>query len=107
MHREVLGVTFPNSERIVEAFVGEYASGKSEISINRALELKDQGRQVTLVDLDTVEPFYTLRILREQLTDMGLKVISFSRADSFGWERPGRCLILPLAGRFSMKATLF
>lgn len=92
MHREVLGVTFPNSNRIVEAFVGEYASGKSEISINRALELKHQGRQVTLVDLDTVEPFYTLRVLNDQLTDMGLKVISFSRADSFGLGETGAML---------------
>ena len=88
----MLGVTLPNSNRIVEAFVGEYASGKSEISINRALELKNQGRQVTLVDLDTVEPFYTLRILNEQLTDMGLKVISFSRADSFGLGETGAML---------------
>lgn len=88
----MLGVTYPNSNRIVEAFVGEYASGKSEISINRALELKDQGRQVTLVDLDTVEPFYTLRTLSQQLADMGLKVISFSRADSFGLGETGAML---------------
>ncbi len=49
------------SNKIVEAFIGEYASGKSENAINRAMKLQSQGREVTLVDLDTVEPFYTLR----------------------------------------------
>jgi len=81
-----------SSSRIVEAYVGEYASGKSEISINRALELKMLGRQVTLVDLDTVEPFYTLRIIRHQLEEMGLRVISFSREDSFGLGETGAML---------------
>ena len=59
--------------RIIEAYIGEYASGKSEMAINRALELKNQGRQVTLVDLDTVEPFYTLRILKKDLEAMGIE----------------------------------
>ncbi len=81
-----------NSKRIVEAFVGEYASGKSEIAINRALELKDQGHKVTLVDLDTVEPFYTLRILSKQLWDMGLNIISYSREDAFGLGETGAML---------------
>ncbi|MFA4884869.1 MAG: 4Fe-4S dicluster domain-containing protein [Desulfotomaculaceae bacterium] len=49
------------TDRIVEAYVGEYAAGKSESAINRALEVVRQGRKVTLVDLDLVEPFYTLR----------------------------------------------
>ena len=40
--------------RIVEIFTGAYASGKSEISINRALMLKSEDSPVTLVDLDTV-----------------------------------------------------
>jgi len=88
----VFSVASANSNRIVEAFVGEYASGKSEISINRALELKHQGRQVTLVDLDTVEPFYTLRTLNHQLKEMGIKVISFSREDSFGLGETGAML---------------
>ena len=42
-------MTGQNRERIVEAYIGEYASGKSEIAINRALELHSQGRQVSLV----------------------------------------------------------
>ncbi|MGE5390380.1 MAG: hypothetical protein ACM3PE_04880 [Deltaproteobacteria bacterium] len=80
------------SERVLEAYVGEYASGKSEISINRALELLGQGRTVTLVDLDTVEPFYTLRSLKPELVAKGLQVISFDREDAFGLGETGAML---------------
>lgn len=44
--------------RLVEAYVGEYASGKSENAVNRALDLLRMGRKVTLADLDLVEPCY-------------------------------------------------
>ena len=70
---EVFSFSLEQTDRIIEAYIGEYASGKSEMAINRALELKNQGRQVTLVDLDTVEPFYTLRILKKDLEEMGLE----------------------------------
>ena len=80
------------TERIVEAYVGEYASGKSEMAINRALELSSQGRRVTLVDLDTVEPFYTLRPLKEFLEGLGLNLISFSTEDAFGLGETGAML---------------
>ncbi len=88
----MLVFTFNRAARIVEAYIGEYASGKSEISINRALELKRQGRQVTLVDLDTVEPFYTLRPLKKLLEDKGLNVIGFSSEEAFGLGETGAML---------------
>ena len=78
--------------RIVEAYVGEYASGKSELSINRALELRKSGQKVNLVDLDTVEPFYTLRPIKERLEEEGLNVISFSKQGSFGLGETGAML---------------
>lgn len=86
--------SFPKNKmgRIIEAYIGEYASGKSEMAINRALELMKQDRQVTLVDLDTVEPFYTLRTLKKFLEGMGLNVISFAREDSFGLGETGAML---------------
>lgn len=84
--------TVNKQTRVVEAYIGEYASGKSEISINRALELSKQGRRVNLVDLDTVEPFYTLRPIKESLEKQGLNVISFSREESFGLGETGAML---------------
>lgn len=62
--------------RIVEIFTGAYASGKSEISINRALMLKSEDSPVTLVDLDTVEPAYTLRPLKKELELHGIQIIT-------------------------------
>jgi len=85
---------FANNQenRIVEAYIGEYASGKSEMAINRALELREQGRQVTLVDLDTVEPFYTLRVIKKVLEAKGINMISYDREDSFGLGETGAML---------------
>ena len=85
----MIRLTQKNCHRIVEAYIGEYASGKSEISINRAIELKESGHKVTLVDLDIVEPFYTLRPLITTLKKKGINVIAFSRDDSFGLGETG------------------
>lgn len=78
--------------RVVEAFVGEYASGKSENAINRSLELLSQNQKVTLVDLDTVEPFYTLRPLKKALQEMGLNVIAWSPEQTMGLGEAGSLL---------------
>jgi hypothetical protein len=96
MTQEVLVFTLEENARIVEAYIGEYASGKSEMAINRALELSNRGRRVTLVDLDTVEPFYTLRPIKNQLEKMNLNIISQSREDSFGLGETGS-MITPRA----------
>lgn len=84
--------TLQYSPRVVEAYVGEYASGKSELAINRALELRIQGHMVTLVDLDTVEPFYTLRPLKKMLEEKGLIIIGYSSEDAFGLGETGAML---------------
>lgn len=68
--------------RQVFVFSGAYASGKSETSINKALQLKKQSDFVTLVDFDTVEPAYCLRPLVPKLTQLGLNVIA--QTDYFG-----------------------
>lgn len=76
-------------DRIVEAYIGEYASGKSEVAINRALELHSQGREVKLVDLDLVEPFYTLRPIKSQLEERGLKVVALETRGNVGLGETG------------------
>lgn len=81
-------------DRIIEAYIGEYAGGKSEISINRALELKSQGRDVKLVDLDLVEPFYTLRPIKNQLEERGLEVIAMESKGLWGWVKQGLFYVL-------------
>lgn len=77
------------AERIVEAYTGEYAAGKSENALNRALELARQGRKVTLVDLDLVEPCYTLRPLQQELTARGVDVIAWKTEQMTGLGEAG------------------
>ena len=79
--------------RIMEAYVGEYASGKSEVAINRALSLLGGELSVTLVDLDLVEPFYTLRPLKRELEGMGLNVIAWETQDVLGFGETGSLLM--------------
>lgn len=73
--------------RRVEVYAGAYASGKSETSINRALQYVKEGKNITLVDLDTVEPAYTLRPLAKSLREHGINVIA--QEDYFGLGEAG------------------
>lgn len=75
--------------RIVEAFVGEYASGKTEVSINRALHLRRTAEHVTLLDLDTEEPVYTVRTVRPILERRGLDIVSLDAERVFGLGEAG------------------
>ncbi|MDF9407111.1 hypothetical protein L7E55_01850 [Pelotomaculum isophthalicicum JI] len=80
------------SRRIVEAYTGEYAGGKSENALNRALALARQGRMVTLVDLDIVEPVYTLRPIQEELKALGINVIAWKTKETVGLGEAGTTL---------------
>jgi hypothetical protein len=76
-------------EPIIEAYVGEYASGKSENAVNRAIDLCRRGLPVTLVDLDTVEPVYTIRPIKKELEAMGLTVVACETRDTVGLGEAG------------------
>jgi hypothetical protein len=89
------------TQRIVEAYTGEYAGGKSENALNRALELARQGRRVTLVDLDVVEPVYTLRPIQDELTALGVNVIAKKKRDTFGLGETGTTM--PPAARWALR----
>jgi len=80
------------NKRIVEAYTGEYAGGKSENALNRALGLARLGRRVTLVDLDVVEPVYTLRPIQEELTALGVNIVAKNKNDTFGLGETGTTL---------------
>lgn len=73
----------------VEAYIGEYASGKSENAVNRAITLHKQGLEVTLVDLDTVEPCYTLRPIKRELEAMGIHVVAWETSETEGLGEAG------------------
>jgi len=79
-------------EPIIEAYVGEYASGKSENAVNRAIYLKKQGLPVTIADLDTVEPCYTLRPIKKELEDLGIDVVAWETRDTTGLGEAGNVI---------------
>jgi len=79
-------------EPIIEAYVGEYASGKSENAVNRAIHLCRRGLPVTLVDLDTVEPVYTIRPIKKELEAMGLTVVAWETRDTVGLGEAGNVI---------------
>ena len=91
---------------IIEAFVGEYASGKSEVSINRALALHAQGQSVTIADLDLVEPVYTLRPLKQQLIKQGLHVIAWETHETVGLGEAGMILHPEMKGLLRRSGTI-
>ena len=73
--------------RTVEIYTGAYASGKSENAINRAINYINNNKEITLVDLDTVEPAYCMRPLEKTLKDMGINLIL--QSDYFGLGEAG------------------
>lgn len=80
------------ADRIVEAYVGEYASGKSEVAVNRALQLAQQNHKVNLVDFDIVEPCYTLRPIKKRLAEQGIDVIAWDTRDTVGLGETGNII---------------
>jgi len=57
--------------------IGAYGSGKSEYSINLAKQYKDSGSpNVTLVDLDVVNPYFRSRYVRDTFQAQGIQVIA-------------------------------
>lgn len=80
------------AEPIIEAYVGEYASGKSENAVNRAIRLRRKGLPITLVDLDTVEPCYTLRPIKKELEEMGIDVVAWETRDTIGLGEAGNVI---------------
>ena len=54
---------------------GNYGSGKTEVSVNLAVEKKTSGVDVRLADLDLVNPYFRSREARHQLRDLGIEVI--------------------------------
>ncbi len=55
--------------------VGNYGSGKTEVSINLAVTERRAGKAVQVADLDLVNPYFRTREARKQLRMLGIGVI--------------------------------
>ena len=59
----------------VVVIVGNYGSGKTEVSINLAVNRKRAGIDVLIADLDLVNPYFRTREARKSLSKLGIDVI--------------------------------
>ncbi|MBR5871436.1 MAG: hypothetical protein IKZ09_10410 [Clostridia bacterium] len=64
-----------NTKRI-SIFCGHYGSGKTNIAVNYALSLKEQGIPVRIADLDIVNPYFRTKDSAQELEAAGIELIS-------------------------------
>jgi hypothetical protein len=57
-------------------YIGPFGSGKTELSLNSALQMAAQGGGIALVDLDIVNPFFRSGERRALLEEAGVTVIA-------------------------------
>lgn len=60
--------------------VGHFGSGKTEFSLNLAVELAKRGHPTALADLDIVDPYFRSRECGRLLEDYGIQGISSSQS---------------------------
>jgi hypothetical protein len=60
----------------VVILVGHFGSGKSEIVLNLAFGLRERGRDVSVVDLDVVKPYFRCREAREELRAKAIHLVA-------------------------------
>lgn len=65
-----------SQERKFYIICGHYGCGKSNFSINLAIERARMGRKVMLLDLDLVNPYFLSSGYKEELEKMGIEVIA-------------------------------
>ena len=66
----------------ITLFAGHYGSGKTNIAVNYALELKRNGKEVIIADLDIVNPYFRTKDSAKELSEAGIELISPAFANS-------------------------
>jgi signal recognition particle GTPase len=61
---------------------GHYGSGKTEFALNLAMNLKKEGKNVSICDLDIVNPYFRTNDARKILEENDIKVISSQYANT-------------------------
>jgi hypothetical protein len=63
-------------------FAGHYGSGKTNIAVNYAIRLAEEGKRVCIADLDIVNPYFRTKDSEDELTEHGITLISSRYANT-------------------------
>lgn len=66
----------------VNLFCGHYGSGKTNIAVNFAMNMKKQGFDTAIADIDIVNPYFRTKDSEAELKAAGIDVISLPFANS-------------------------
>ena len=66
----------------ITLFAGHYGSGKTNIAINYAFNMKTDGKNVVIADLDIVNPYCRTKDSEAELREAGIELISSEFASS-------------------------
>ena len=66
----------------ITLFAGHYGSGKTNIAVNWALDMRKTQERVMLADLDIVNPYYRAKDSAEEMERAGIRMISSFFANS-------------------------
>lgn len=59
----------------VTLFSGHYGSGKTNIAVNYAIDIKKNGENCVIVDLDIVNPYFRTKDSAKRLTEAGVETV--------------------------------
>ena len=68
--------------RRVTLFCGHYGSGKTNVAVNYAFALREQGKAVAIGDLDVVNPYFRTKDSEAELKAAGIDVVALPFANS-------------------------
>lgn len=63
-------------------FAGHYGSGKTNIAVNYAMMLAEEGKKVCIADLDIVNPYFRTKDSESELKEKGITLISSRYANT-------------------------
>ncbi len=63
------------TDKRIILFAGHYGSGKTNIAVNYAIELKREGFPVLIADLDIVNPYFRTKDSEKELSEKGIELI--------------------------------
>ena len=66
----------------ITLFAGHYGSGKTNIAVNYAKFIKDSGFNVSIIDLDIVNPYFRTKDSENDLKKWGIELISSEYANT-------------------------